>query len=245
MNGADEPDVADLRREELRREELSGNLTRVHDRVRAACASAGRDPREVTLVAVSKTFPVADVLTLHALGQQEFGENRHQEAVGKATAVPAARWHFVGQLQRNKARAVASYADVVQSVDRLPLVPVLGAAARQRGRPLEVLVQVDLGSGESRRGGVAPTGLVELADAVAAQPGLLLTGVMAVAPRAAAPRAAFARLRELAERLRRDHPQARAISAGMSADLEPAVAEGATLLRVGTALFGGRSVPLG
>lgn len=234
-----------------RADELAANLAAVQGRIAAAARAAGRDPSEVELVAVSKTFPAADVVLLRALGQCAFGENRHQDAEPKAAAVAEATgsgevcWHFLGQLQRNKARAVVRYADVVQSVDRAALLAPLARAAIERGRPLRVLIQVDLDGSDPGRGGALPLDVPSLADAAAGTDGLVLGGVMAVAPRGAEPGAAFAQLRALSERIRGDHPEARTISAGMSQDLEQAIAEGATLVRVGTALFGGRGPKLG
>lgn len=238
-----------------RREELAGALAALERRVSAAAAAAGRDRRELTVVAVSKTWPASDVVLLHGLGQRDFGENRDQEARAKvaevasllpALAPPAGPcWHFVGQLQRNKARSVASYASWVHSVDRPPLVAALSRGAQAAGRELTVLVQVRLDDDpDPGRGGAHPRDVPALADAVAAAPSLRLGGLMAVAPPGRPARPAFATLRELSQRVRRDHPAADALSAGMSADLEEAVAEGATHLRVGTALFGTRaSVP--
>jgi pyridoxal phosphate enzyme (YggS family) len=168
-----------------------------------------------------------------------------QELIGKAAelADPTVRWHFIGQLQRNKAAAVARVGAVVHSVDRVSLASVLDRVGQERDAPVEVLVQVDLGgpAGDTAaRGGAAPEDVASLADAVAAAPGLRLLGLMAVAPRDAAPGPAFGRLAALAERIRSDHPEARELSAGMSGDLEEAVACGATIVRVGTALFGDR-----
>jgi hypothetical protein len=228
-----------------RDEELAANLAGVRARIAAAAAGAGRAPRDIQLVAVSKTFPVSDVEFLRAQGQRDFGENKHQDAALKAAAVPAVCWHFLGQLQRNKATAVGQYADVVHSVDRVGLLGPLMRAVETRGRPLTALVQVDLDGSRPGRGGAQPAEVPPLADAIAATPGLVLGGVMAIAPRDQDPRAAFARLRDVADRIQRDHPGARTISAGMSGDLEAAVAEGATLVRVGTALFGGREPRLG
>jgi uncharacterized pyridoxal phosphate-containing UPF0001 family protein len=188
------------------------------------------------------------------------GAQEHAPAAGTAAdgidpgAGPGAGpvWHFVGQLQRNKARSVLRWADWVQSVDRPGLVPVLSRLAIERGRPLAVCLQVTLdvrrvsggkdpvGVAGSGRGGIDPGGLAALADLVEEAPGLTLRGVMAVAPRGEPPRAAFAKLRAVAERLISDHPRATVVSAGMSGDLEAAVAEGATHLRIGTALFGER-----
>jgi pyridoxal phosphate enzyme (YggS family) len=227
---------------------LAENLRAVRARVDAAARAAGRDPAGVRLLAVSKTFPAADVRALAGLGQADFGENRAQELLGKAAELGdlPLRWHFIGQLQRNKAAAVARIGAVVHSVDRLPLATALARAGEAAGRPVEVLLQVDLGGPEGElaaRGGVVPGELPGLADAVAGLPGLRLRGVMAVAPRGVDPAPAFARLAALAERLRADHPGADEISAGMSGDLEQAVAAGATIVRVGTALFGDRPLP--
>ncbi len=222
-----------------RAEGLAGALQALEARLVTACAAAGRDRADVTLVAVSKTRPVADVLALRELGVRDFGENRAQEAKEKARAVPDVRWHFVGSLQTNKARSVASYAAAVHSVDRAALVDPLAAGAGRRGSALDVFVQVSLDD-DPRRGGAAVADVPALADAVAGAADLRLLGLMAVAPQEAEPAAAFGLLHELAVRLRADHPQARWISAGMTGDLEQALAAGATHVRVGTALFGRR-----
>lgn len=229
---------------------LEDNLREVRARIDRAARAAGRAPSEVGLLAVSKNFPAADVRLLAGLGQRDFGENRAQELLGKAAEladVPL-RWHFVGQLQRNKAAAVARLGAVVHSLDRQRLVGALDRVGRELDRPVEVLVQVDLGGPEgdlAARGGADPADVPALADAAAAAPGLRLRGLMAVAPRGAEPAPAFARLAALAERVRADHPEAVDISAGMSGDLEEAIAAGATLVRVGTALFGPRPLPSG
>jgi pyridoxal phosphate enzyme (YggS family) len=228
----------------VREAELEGALATVRGRVEAACRDAGRDPGGVTLVAVSKTFPASDVLLLHRLGVDDFGESYDAEAAAKAGALRAAgvtpRWHFVGGLQRNKARSVAAYADIVQSVDRPELARALGAAAVRAGRVVDALVQVRFDD-DPARSGCVPGEVLPLADEVAATGGLRLAGVMTIAPLGAEPRATFARLREVSDALRRDHPDATTISAGMSGDYADAIAEGATCVRVGTALFGRRS----
>ncbi len=223
-------------------------LQAVRDRIAAAARAAGRDPAEVRLVAVSKTWPADAVRELAALGQADFGENRAQELTAKAAELSdlPLRWHMVGQLQRNKAAAVARLGAVVHSVDRLPLARTLARVGVETGRPVEVFLQVDLGGPEGElaaRGGADPAEIPALADAVAATEGLVLRGLMAVAPRGEEPGPAFERLAALAERVRRDHPDARDVSAGMTADLEEAVAAGSTLVRVGTALFGERPLP--
>ncbi|OAA28646.1 hypothetical protein UG55_1005160 [Frankia sp. EI5c] len=322
-----------------RAEGLRARLTVVRDRIAAAAGAAGRDPGELTLIAVSKTWPFEDVVALCSLGVRHFAENREQEAgpkveavrralaaagagaagagaaEGPATGVSPARgavgdevappgdgvrrpgpsghtpvawfpsradglatlgsttgtnvpvWHYVGQLQRNKARSVAGWAHCVQSVDRARLVESLSRVVTESGSTIAVCIQVSLdhagGSGSPRgpltwkslptrengdppvavggaRGGVRPAEVLALAELVARAPGLVLAGVMAVAPRGEPPRPAFALLREVSERLRCEYPAATMVSAGMSGDLDDAVAEGATHLRIGTALFGER-----
>jgi pyridoxal phosphate enzyme (YggS family) len=224
-----------------RRAELAASLAAVEQRLAAACAAAGRPRRDVTLVAVTKTRPVTDVALLAGLGVVDVAESKDQEARGKAAALPDLRWHFVGQVQRNKARSIATYADVVHSVDRPPLVDALSEGAARAGRTLDVLLQVSLASGaDDARGGAALADVPALADRVASAAALRLAGVMAVAPLGADPDGAFSRLAACAHALRRDHPDATDVSAGMSGDLEPAVAHGATYVRVGTALLGAR-----
>ncbi|MGN6794854.1 MAG: YggS family pyridoxal phosphate-dependent enzyme [Streptosporangiaceae bacterium] len=239
-----------------RREELLANLAAVRARIAAACEQAGRLSDEVTLIAITKTFPATDVRLLAELGVLDIGENRDQEAAPKAAECadlePPLRWHFVGQLQANKAKSVIRYAEVIHSVDRSRLVEVLGTRASAAGRSVTCLVQVDLdqandevgdkvaAAGRVQRGGAAPDEVPALADAIAAQDGLILGGVMAVAPLGAPPKPAFRTLADVAAIVRKAHPGATMISAGMTGDLEEAIAEGATHVRVGTALLGGR-----
>jgi pyridoxal phosphate enzyme (YggS family) len=239
-----------------RRAELARNLGAVRARVAAACAAAGRDAREITLIAVTKTRPAADVVTLAGLGLPDFGENRDQEAAPKAAAVAeatsaAVTWHFIGQLQSNKAHSVVKYASVVHSVDRVRLVRALGAAARGAAAAraaagagaLSCLVQVSL-DGDPSRGGVPVGEIPQVGAAIEAEPGLLLGGVMAVAPLGVSAETAFASLRAISGTVREINPAATIISAGMSGDLEAAVQNGATHLRIGTALLGNRSLPV-
>lgn len=232
-----------------RKSELAENLARVEERIGAACAAAGRKREEVTLIVVTKTYPASDVRLLADLGVRHVAENRDQDAAPKAGACAdlPLTWHFVGQLQTNKVRSVAGYAHLVQSVDRPKLITALSTAAEGAGRELGCLVQIalDAESGErGARGGAAPEQLAELADLVAAAPGLRIDGLMTVAPLAGRyagrEQAAFERLVELSSRLRADHPAATMVSAGMSADLEQAVSAGATHVRVGTAVLGAR-----
>jgi pyridoxal phosphate enzyme (YggS family) len=219
--------------------ELARALSRLERRLAAACAAAGRDRAELVLVAVTKTRPASDVRLLRELGLADMGENRDQEARAKAAEVTGVRWHFVGAVQTNKARSVASYADVVHSLDRPQLVAALSAGAERAQRRLEVLIQVSL-DGDPARGGALPGDVLPLAAAAAAAPGLRLAGVMAVAPLGGDPAAAFAELAAVRAQLLEEHPDATAMSAGMSGDLEQAVAHGATHVRVGTALLGAR-----
>jgi PLP dependent protein len=226
-----------------RRQELATNLAAVRARIEAAAVGAGRDPAALTLIAVTKTYPAADIALLAELGVADVGESRDQEAAGKAATLGdlPLRWHFVGRLQTNKARSVARYADVVHSVDRAAVVDALRRAAQDRAVELDVLVQLNLDPDTGGdRGGVRPADLPRLADEVAAAPGLRLRGVMLVAPPGLDPAPVFARLAQTAARLRVDHPHADWISAGMSGDLEAAVAHGATHVRVGTGLLGAR-----
>jgi PLP dependent protein len=237
-----------------RRAELAANLAVLRARIDTACAAANRDPGELTLIAVTKTYPATDVLALLELGVRDIGENRDQEAAPKAAEVAAAlsrpdqpaapvTWHFIGQLQANKAHSVARYARVVHSVDRVRLVRALGGAATAAGRELCCLVQVSLDE-DPARGGVPGPQLAEVAAAIEAEPGLRLGGIMAVAPLGADPAAAFAPLRELSATVRSVNASATTISAGMSGDLDAAVANGATHLRIGTALLGNRRPPV-
>jgi pyridoxal phosphate enzyme (YggS family) len=226
-----------------RSEEIRDGLAGVRSRIAAACAGAGRDPDEVTLVVVTKFFPAADVRVLADLGVTHVGENRHQEAVDKAAecADLDLTWHFIGGLQSNKAAAVAAYADVVESVDRTKLVRGLQRGAHDRGRDLDVLLQVSLDPPDAAgRSGAEPGTLDQLAAAVEEAGSLRLRGLMAVAPLGEDPVAAFDRLAGIHRELLAGHPGATVLSAGMSGDLEAAVGAGATHVRVGSAILGPR-----
>ena len=234
-----------------RRDELAAGLDAVRERIDTACRGAGRSSDEVTLTVVTKFFPASDVRLLAELGVRHVGENRHQEAAGKAgeCADLDLVWHFIGGLQSNKAAAIAGYAAVVESVDRPKVLPGLARGAAGREQPLEVLVQVDLdqrrtteGSAaqDSGRAGAAPRDVPDLARRVADTEGLRLAGVMAVAPLGAEPAPAFALLADVAAQVRMVDPAATWVSAGMSNDLEAAVAAGATHVRIGSAVLGPR-----
>ncbi|WP_210502456.1 YggS family pyridoxal phosphate-dependent enzyme [Nocardioides xinjiangensis] len=230
-----------------RADEVAANLDAVRGRIRAACAEAGRPEDDVALVVVTKFFPASDVRLLADLGVTDVGENRHQEAQTKAAecADLRLRWHFIGGLQSNKAAAVASYADVVESLDRPKLVGPLSRGAHARTGPpgtgVDVLLQVSLDPpGATHRSGADPADLDELARLVAGADALRLRGLMAVAPLGEDPATAFARLADVRADFLREHPDATVLSAGMSGDLEAAIAHGATHVRVGSAVLGPR-----
>ncbi len=222
---------------------LAERLAVVDAGIADAARAAGRDPAELTRIVVTKFHPASLVRELVALGVRDLGENRHQEAQAKAAATDDldVRWHFVGQLQSNKARAVRRYAHAVHSIDRESLVRALGLEpdAADDVEPLASFLQIDL-SGQPGRGGADPADAERLAEHVLATPGLRLVGVMGVAPLGAEPRPAFARLREVSDRIRALAPEADRISAGMSGDYAEAILEGATHLRIGTAITGKR-----
>lgn len=227
---------------------LERSLTMVRQRIEQAAAAAGRDPRSVTLLAVSKTFPAEDIARAAALGQTAFGENYVQEAVDKIAALrpdwPALQWHFIGPLQSNKTRDVAAHFDWVHSIDRLKLAQRLNDQRPADRPPLQVCIQVNVDS-ETTKSGVRPEDASALAAAVAALPRLRLRGLMGI-PEArtgtAAQREPFARLRKLRDAIAAEHGLTLdTLSMGMSADLEAAILEGATFVRVGSAIFGARS----
>ncbi len=224
---------------------ISDKLQAVRDRIARAAQAAGRDPAEVALLAVSKTWPLASVLDAAAAGQTAFGENYVQEGVDKAQATVDRNleWHFIGPLQSNKTRPVAEHFAWVHSVDRLKIAERLSAQRPESLPPLQVCVQVNV-SGEASKSGCRPDETLALCRAVAALPNLKLRGLMAIPEPAddeAAQRAPFRRLRELRDAVVAAGIPLDTLSMGMSHDLEAAVAEGATIVRVGTAIFGERN----
>jgi hypothetical protein len=234
-----------------RRAELAANLAAVRKRIAAACAAADRDPADVLLLAVTKTFPATDVALLSDLGLTYFAENRDGDAAAKVTELRnlrpdrQVRWAMVGRLQRNKARSVSEWADEVQSVDSGRLADALQHAVAlsldrgKRSEPLDVLIQASI-DGDPERGGCPLSDLPALSDHIGGLDALRLRGVMAVAPLGMPPDQAFDRLAVAADHLRTDHPSATCLSSGMSGDLEQAITYGSTCVRVGTALLGGR-----
>jgi pyridoxal phosphate enzyme (YggS family) len=221
---------------------LAERLAAIDDRIARAVRSAGRDASEITRIVVTKFHPASLVDDLSALGVGDVGENRQQELTAKSAEVTPSgplRWHFIGQAQTNKARAVRAAASVVHTVDRARLADALDRAAEPGDDALDVLVQVNL-TDDPERGGAAPDALESLAEHVLGCGTLRLRGIMAVAPLDEEPAAAFARLHGYAERLRLVAPEARWISAGMTGDFPEAIAAGATHLRIGSAITGPR-----
>lgn len=217
--------------------DLADRLASVQGSIADAARDAGRSPNEITTIVVTKFQPTTLIRELAALGVKDVGENRHQEARAKARELAdlELRWHFVGQLQSKKARQVREYASVIHSVDRASLVDAL----RSDEASVDCFVQVNL-TDDPWRGGVSPDGLDALVEHVLGTPGLRLRGLMAVAPLDEPPRPAFARVRLLSERVQRNAPEASALSIGMSHDFREAILEGATHLRIGTAITGNR-----
>jgi PLP dependent protein len=226
-----------------RRDEIAAGLDDVRRRIAAAAEAGGRDGSDVTLVVVTKFFPPSDVRLLAELGVTDVGENRHPEAAEKQAecADLGLRWHFIGGLQSNKAAVVGSYADVVESVDRVKLVNALDRGAHQRSHPVDVLLQVSLDPpGREGRSGADAEQLPTLADAVASTGMLRLRGLMAVAPLGEDPQPAFDRLHRIHQGFVAERPDAAWLSAGMSDDFEAAIRAGATHVRVGSAILGAR-----
>ncbi len=220
------------------------NMQAVRQRVADAARACGRDPAAVGLIAVSKTFGADAVAAAHACGQRVFGENYVQEAVDKIVALASLglEWHFIGPIQSNKTRQIAENFAWVHSVDRAKIAERLSAARPDALAPLQVCIQINIGD-ENTKGGVAPADALALARAIAALPRLKLRGLMTIPPASDDPaqqRRYFAELRKLKEQLAMAGVALDTLSMGMSADLEAAIAEGATLVRVGTAIFGQR-----
>jgi hypothetical protein len=228
---------------------LAERLAAVRANIADAASSSGRNPDSITTIVVTKFQPVSLIEELAGLGVRHVAENRHQEAQEKTRQLArlGLTWHFVGQIQGKKARQVKRYADVIHSVDRESLVDALAGPADpatdgEPGTPTDCFVQVNL-TDDPARGGVAPDALEPLVERVVEAEGLRLVGLMAVAPLGEPARPAFARVREFGDRIRLIAPQATSLSMGMSLDYRDAIAEGATHLRIGTAITGNRPIP--
>lgn len=218
-----------------RQAEISEHLLAVQERIAVAAKKAQRDPSEITLIAVTKTFPISDIEILSQLGVQEFGENRDGDAAPKAAAV-AGRWHFQGQIQSNKLKSICSWAHVIHSLDELRHFEIIEKFATH---PLEIFLQVNL-DGSAQRGGAAIESLYTLASIIQAHPAHKLAGLMAVAPLGIDPEIAFGNLQEIQRGFLSDFPSAKSLSAGMSQDFEIAISHGATHLRIGSQIMGSR-----
>ena len=223
--------------------DIQGNLEVIQSRIKNACSAAGRDTSEITLIAVTKTYPASDVDLLNQLGIENVGENRDQEASSKKSEVKNQfKWHFIGQLQSNKAKSVVNYADLIHSVDRWSLAKEIQKSAQGINKVQPVLIQVDLDQSgpDSTRGGIWPAELNELVASINQASHLELKGLMSVAPLGEKPELAFARLKDIRVGFLKENPEAQILSAGMSDDLEAAILHGATHLRIGSALLGER-----
>ena len=223
--------------------DIQSNLEIIQSKINKACSAAGRDISEITLIAVTKTYPASDVDLLKQLGIENVGENRDQEASSKKSEVKNQfNWHFIGQLQSNKAKSVVNYADLIHSVDRWSLAKEIQKSAQGINKVQPVLIQVDLDQSgpDSTRGGIWPAELNELVQLINQASHLELKGLMSVAPLGEKPEHAFARLKEIRVGFLKDNPGAQILSAGMSDDLEAAILHGATHLRIGSALLGER-----
>jgi len=218
-----------------REEELAANLEDVKTRIVSASQSCARNPLEITLIAVTKTFPVADIRILKGLGVNDFGENRDGDARPKANEIQG-RWHFQGQIQSNKLKSICSWANVIHSLDDPRHFEIIQKVAIHS---LDIFLQVNL-DGSLHRGGSSIQSLYSLAEKVSADPNHHLAGLMAVAPLGIEPRTAFSGLHEIHRAFCTDFPGASMLSAGMSADFETAIAHGATHLRIGSQIMGSR-----
>lgn len=223
--------------------EIKTNYEQIQERINKACQEAKREISEISLIAVTKTYPVEDIELLHDLGIQNVGENKDQDAAIKHSQVKNKFiWHFIGQLQSNKAKSVVNYADLIHSVDRVSLVKEIQKCAEKIGKKQDILIQVDLDQRgpDPSRGGIWPAELLDLADKIANSSNLNLKGLMSVAPVDDRAVDAFSRLFQIRSDFLKFHPEATVLSAGMSEDLEEAILSGATHLRIGSALLGQR-----
>lgn len=222
---------------------IQSNLEKINSRIAEACSRSKRNISEITVIAVTKTYPASDVDLLKQLGIENVGENKDQEASGKISQVKEKfSWHFIGQLQSNKAKSVVTYAELVHSVDRLSLAKELQKSASAIAKKQKVLIQVDLDQSgpDPSRGGVWPADLAALAQFISQSENLNLAGLMSVAPLGENPSEAFERLAQIRSDFLKNYPNAVILSAGMSEDLEAAIEHGATHLRIGSALLGER-----
>jgi len=221
-------------------DEISGNLEKVKEQIKLAAASANRLSEEITLVAVTKTFPVSDIEILYSLGIRDFGENRDQEASAKVGLLPKdVRWHFQGQIQSNKLKSITSWASYIHSVDQLKYAQMISDYSAGNEKP--IFMQVSLDKPPQSRSGVNPSELLELAGAISELPGIRLEGLMAVAPVDSPAEQAFAELEDIRSDFLSTFPDAKSLSIGMSGDYQIAIKYGATHIRIGSSILGIRS----
>ena len=221
-------------------DEISGNLEKVKEQIKLAAASANRLSEDITLVVVTKTFPVSDIEILYSLGIRDFGENRDQEASAKVGLLPKdVRWHFQGQIQSNKLKSITSWASYIHSVDQLKYAQMISDYNAGNEKP--IFMQVSLDKPPQSRSGVNPSELLELAGAISALPGIRLQGLMAVAPVNSPAEQAFAELEDIRSDFLSTFPDAKSLSIGMSGDYQIAIKYGATHIRIGSSILGIRS----
>jgi len=221
-------------------DEISGNLEKVKEQIKLAAASANRLSDDITLVAVTKTFPVSDIEILYSLGIRDFGENRDQEASAKVGLLPKdVRWHFQGQIQSNKLKSITSWASFIHSVDQLRYAQMISDYSAGNEKP--IFMQVSLDKPPQSRSGVNPSELLELAGAISELPGIRLQGLMAVAPVNSPAEQAFAELEDIRSDFLSTFPDAKSLSIGMSGDYQIAIKYGATHIRIGSSILGIRS----
>ena len=222
-----------------RKAEIAANLNKVKERIAGASAKVGRDPADIQLIAVTKTFPISDLQYLYELGVRDFGENRDQEASGKVGQLPAdINWHFQGQIQSNKLKSITSWASYIHSIDQLKYAKMVSEFAGDQRK--SIFLQVSLDQVPESRGGVDPVKLVELANGITQFTNLNLMGLMAVAPLEENTDQAFSRLAQIHSNFKESFPTAKYLSAGMSGDYETAILHGATHLRIGSSILGNR-----
>jgi pyridoxal phosphate enzyme (YggS family) len=221
-------------------DEISANLEKVKEQIKLAAASANRLSEDITLVAVTKTFPVSDIEILYSLGIRDFGENRDQEASAKVGLLPKdVRWHFQGQIQSNKLKSITSWASFIHSVDQLRYAQMISDYSAGNEKP--IFMQVSLDKPPQSRSGVNPSELLELAGGISALPGIRLQGLMAVAPVNSPAEQAFAELEDIRSDFLSTFPDAKSLSIGMSGDYQIAIKYGATHIRIGSSILGIRS----
>jgi pyridoxal phosphate enzyme (YggS family) len=223
-----------------RKDQILSNLESVKEKISAAAQAAGRSPSEITLIAVTKTFPVSDLEILYELGVRNFGENRDQEAAPKVSALPAdITWHFQGGIPSNKLKSISNWASVIHSVDKFKYAQMISQFSV--GKTKEIFIQVSLDTLPQSREGVDPADLMQLAEQIMSLPNLEVKGLMAVAPLDQPTEQAFVRLQQIQQKFIQLYPAASSLSSGMSGDYELAISLGATHVRIGSSILGNRS----